>query len=78
MPSITAVVYAEVSNTSLEFSVDLPRDVPIELVQTMGQCEHDAVLTCISLHITTDSNNLPEGQFRAFYGGKITTISYGK
>ena len=59
-------MYAEVSNTSLEFSVDLPRDVPIELVQTMGQCEHKAVLTCISLYITTDSNNLPKDNFGHF------------
>ena len=78
MRSITAVVYAEVSNTSLEYSVDSPPDVPIELIQTMGPCDHDTSLTCISLLITTASDNLPEGQFRAYYDGKVVTISYGK
>ena len=74
----TSVVLANVSDASLVYSVDISQGVPIDLGQRMSSCEQNTDLMCIALIITTDSNNLTEGEFQAFYNGKITRIGYGK
>ena len=72
------MVHANSSNASLVITVNLQQGVPIDLVQTIDSCEQNTGLTCISLIIATNSDNLPEGEFQAFYDGKVTRITYGK
>ena len=58
--------------------MDISPGVAINLGQRMSSCEQNTDLMCIALIITTDSNNLTEGEFQAFYNGKVTRIEYGK
>lgn len=63
------------------FSVDLPMEVPITLLQKPGDCVGGSMESCVvSLFISTNMpDELSEGNFTAFLAGnQNVTISYGK
>lgn len=73
--SSAVIVQQNVTNASQVFMVDIPPEVPIDIVQKTGSCEG-----CRSLIIRAQSTDLPEEEFSVFNedGVRVARICYGK
>ena len=78
--SITAVavVSTNSSDGTLEFSVDLAQEIPLNLTQRKDRCDESEDVTCSFLIITAESSDLPEGEFQIYFGKRSTRTTFGE